>query len=129
MCHRCTNFKCTFTVLWPSAPSNFGIFPFPWKETTCLFIVKDGSLNGNFVNYLYWFGTLKNSIHSWALVAHACNPSWSGGSRFEASLGKQFRESLSQKKAAQKQKNNKKKTPKLVEWLKVWILDYPSTTK
>jgi hypothetical protein len=32
--------------------------------------------------------TIKKSAPSWALVAHAYNPSYSGGSQFEASVGK-----------------------------------------
>jgi hypothetical protein len=45
-------------------------------------------------------------------VERPCNPSYSGGSRFEASLGKEF-----EKPYLEKTHHNKKKG--LVEWLKV----------
>jgi hypothetical protein len=52
-------------------------------------------------------------------MAHACNPSYTGGSWFEASLGKYFKRLYL---------NLHKKG--LVEWLKVWALSSnPSTIK
>jgi hypothetical protein len=52
----------------------------------------------------------KKKEASQALVAHTCNPSYSGGSGFETSLGAIVCETLSQKNPSQKE---------LVEWLKV----------
>jgi hypothetical protein len=39
---------------------------------------------------LEYCAVVKRNKASWVLVAHACNPSHSGGSQFEASLDKQF---------------------------------------
>jgi hypothetical protein len=55
----------------------------------------------------------KDSVEDWALVAHACNPSYSrrqksGGSQFEVSPGQIVHETLSTKK---KKKKEKKKNP------------------
>jgi hypothetical protein len=49
-------------------------------------------------------------MESWVLVAYACNPSYSGGSRFETSLGKQLASPHLEKAITKKG---------LVEWLKV----------
>jgi hypothetical protein len=63
--------------------------------------------------YYHDFGvflTFQKETLARAVVAHACNPSYSGGLRFKANLGKQFSRPYLEKTRHKKG---------LVEWLKV----------
>jgi hypothetical protein len=64
----------------------------PLHQSEVFIIVQDGLFNKIFTvrklnNILFMYSIFKNRSFQ-ALVAHACNPSYSGGSLFEASPGK-----------------------------------------
>jgi hypothetical protein len=52
-------------------------------------------------------------------VAHTCNPSYSGGSQFEANLGKQFVRPYLEKKTSQESDHKKRKK---IEHLKYGVV-------
>jgi hypothetical protein len=86
-------------------------------------MVSDVSFHGHLGLLLWAYGEIMSEMSGWALVAHACNPSFSGGRDQEdhsskPSPGKQFRRPYLK---------NTHHTKGLAEWLKK--SSSPSTTK